>query len=314
MNRETTGFGPAAGRVVLLFLALLFSGCASTSPPQSPALQAAVAESRRGIEAESRGKPRIALAAFNRALDGYAAIEDTPGVVKSLVNIARLERRGGNSEAAATHIERALALNPDNPALAAELRFEKALLLLDREEPAVALVWAQQALATAPAAERGRARNLVARILLLQGERDQAAAAATRALSELAGPQLAERANAHRLLGEIALAGGQAVGAEAEFNQALALDKEAGLCPRIAADLQGLTRAADLRQSPGEAMALLQRAFTVASAGAEYPLAIQLLDDLATRYRASGDSSAAQQLARERERLAQLVNGGDLPR
>jgi len=314
MNRGArTGFGAGAG-IAGLFLALLLNSCASTSPPQSPALQAAIAESRRGIEAESRGKPLIALAAFNRALDRYAAIEDNPGVAKTLVNIARLERRRGDTGAAATHIERALALNPDDPALAAELRFEKALLLLDREEPAVALVWAQQALAAAPAAQRGRARNLVARILLLQGERDEAAAAATRALAELERPQLAERANAHRLLGEIALAGDQGAGAETEFNQALALDKEAGLSPRIAADLQGLARCADLRRAPGEAMAFLRRAFTVASAGAEYPLAIKLLDELAERYQASGDNTTAQQLAKERDRLALLIDGGDLPR
>lgn len=105
------------------------------------------------------------------------------------------------------------------------------------------------------------------------------------------------------------MAGGEADTAEAEFHLALALDKKAGLTPRIAGDLRGLSRAATLRQASLEARDYLQRAFTVASAGSEYQLALNLLGELADLYRAGGDIATSQRLEDERQRLLQLVGG-----
>lgn len=313
MNRAGKDIVYRAIGVVGLLLSLLPAGCASTRPQPSRVVQAAEEASRKGIAAEANGKPRAALAAFTVALNGYAAIEDQPGVALTLLNLARVERRLGEYGDATAHLARAQGLPLTEPTLVAEIAFEQALLLLARQEPDAAQPWAQRALAAAPKEQRGRAHNLVGRILLLRGERGPAREEARRALAELGGGELAERANGQRLLGEIALAEGDVDTGAAAFTNALALDKEAGLSSRIAADLRGLARAATLRREPPAALDFLQRAFTVAGAAGDYPLAIELLTELADLYRSGGDTAAAQRLEEERQRLIRLGGSGAPP-
>ena len=296
---------PAA--VLLLALALAAGGCSAPRPQRSPVVQAAEAASRKGIEAESAGNPATARAAFEQALKDYASIEATPEVAQSLVNLARIERRQGELEAATATLDRALHLPLADPALESEVAFEKALLLLARRQEAEALDWARRALAAAPAASRGRDRNLVARILLRQGDYRLARQEGRKALDELDPEQYAERGNAHRVLAGAALASRDGAAAAGEFETALALDKQAGLCLRIAADLRGLAHCALLRQDSATARDYLQRAFAVASAGDRFDLARELLDELVGNFRAAGDEASAQRLEAERRRLADLA-------
>lgn len=313
MNRGRQSKVLPSVRLAGLILLLLSAGCSTNRPHPSPVVQAAEAAGRKGIEAEAAGKPQAALTAFNRALNSYLAIEDNHGVALTLVNLARIERRLGELTSADAHLDRALGLVPGAPSLTMEIAFEKALLRIARQQPGEALVWAQRSLVAAAREQRGRAHNLVGRILLLQGERSKAREEARQALAELSELDLAEGANGHRLLGEIALAEGEADTAAAEFNQALTLDKKAGLSPRIAGDLRGLSRAATLRQAPREARDYLQRAFTVASAGSEYQSALELLGELADLYRAGGDIATARRLEDERQRLLHLVGRSGEP-
>lgn len=310
MNRPGKCIVRHPGWLTGLILILLLVGCSATPRQPPPLLQAAEAAGRMGIKAEAAGQPRAALAAFNRALTNYAAIEDNTGVALSLVNLARIERRLGEFESAAAHLDRARGLVDAAPALGAEIAFEQGLLLLARRQPVAALGWAQRALNSAAPEQRGRAHNLVGRILLRLGESGRAREEARQALAQLPEGELVERANAHRLLGEIGLAAGEAAIAEGELNQALALDKSAGLPPRIAGDLRGLSRAATLRQAPGEARERLQRAFTVTGADGDYRLALELLTELIDLYRSGGDIATAQRLEEERQLLVKLVGGG----
>lgn len=294
----------AAALTILSLVALSWAGCAGSSGKgMAPARLQAIDHNQRGIEAEARGNGDAALAEFSQAFRLHGSIENRDGMVIALINIARTLRLRGDLASARQAIERASSLLQEHSALAPELSFERAKILLAAGELTAAHEWAVRA-AAETGEGRGRRLNLVALTLFRQGLPAQAREQAESALglnraSGLAG----EEANSLRLLGEIELAQGRGDRATDFFNGALSLDKELGSGRKIAADLRGLGRAALTTGDLTGAIGFCRRALEVSLNNGDSASAADDMARLAELYQRQGEPELAEQIAAERQEL-----------
>lgn len=312
MSRRPEGTGnrpfqPSGGgllRTAVGLLLLSLTACSGPAPRLAPVLKEALAHNRQGIEAQNRGEVAVAVREFSEALRLHASVEDQPGMIVALINLARLNRRQGLLPQAAAEIDQALTQLSETDALFSEAAFEKALVLLADGSLEEAGRWAQRVGEGERADQRGRRLNLLGRILLLQGDGGKGEGVVRQALAlNESQDDPAETANSQRLLGQSALLGNRPEQAVDRFAQALTLDKAAGLSPKIALDLQGLASAAQLRGEVGETIDFLRRAYAVSLNGNDRAGASQSLQRLIELYRASGENQLAATAAGELERL-----------
>jgi tetratricopeptide (TPR) repeat protein len=294
-----------SGAFLLLPLLLLFlAGCAGAPKPVPAARLEAMAHTRRGIEQEAAGHRDRALEEFNEALRLQSSVENTDGMVVALINLARTLRLKGDLPAARAAIERAVGLLPEPSDLASELHYERAKILLASGELPAARECALKAESCEKGDDLGRRSNLVAAVLLRQGEVEQARVQAEKARqlnkSCAAG---GEEANSWRLLGEIQLVRGLYDQAAECFTAALALDKELCVGDKIAADLRGLGGAMLKKSDVPRAIGFYRRALEVSLNRGDARLAAEDLKLLAQLYRQTGDPTTAEKLDNERKKL-----------
>jgi tetratricopeptide (TPR) repeat protein len=245
---------------------------------------------------------------FKTALQLSSAIDDVDGTVAALLNLARMARRAGALTVAEDYLQRASTKVPEVPGRKGDLAIEKSLLLIAQQRLEEAKVWAERAVALSVADNRAACLNLLARVQWQRGDVGGAEACARKALLALGGAGgRVEAANAHRLLGEIAMAAGRDEEAGRSFNDALALDKEAGLSSRIAGDLRFLARLASRAARDQDAERYLYRAFEVSLNSGDPQGAANDLALLADISRKSGDFERAEALDGQRRELL----GGD---
>lgn len=280
-------------------LVLLSVACAQT-PRQKPPAQLQLAERNNllGMAAESRQKFAAAEIEFMEAYRRYSAVENYRGMVTALVNSSRLYRRQGNLAGTEAVLKQAEQLVPQAPELEAEVSFEMAKLALAKGEPVLAVNWAERAVQSAVAADRGRMLNLQAIACLQLSELPRARDLALAALKASRGvADRREEANALRLLGDIDYAAKLYPESREMYQAALPLDKELALSVRISDDLRGIARSLAATGELEAAAAYFQRSFAINMAERELGRGVKDLESLRELY----------ERAKNGERLAETV-------
>jgi len=289
-------------------IGLLLAGCFGGKPHVVKAESQQRAETAliRGVRAEQKGNHAAAGKFLTEALVVSSSIEDFPAQITALINLARLHRLQHDLASAERYISQALALVTATSDQFAEAAHEKALVDLSYGNPAKALEWAQQALASGQDTTlRGSRRNLVARIQLLLGDRSAAAALARSALLEnRSAGQAEEEANSLRIMGMVARTEKRYSEGEAFLREALAIDKRIGKSGKIAIDLEELATTAQQAGNAAAAAGYLKRAFEVNSAAGRLHKAAQNQESLAVIYTRLGDQSKAADARETARKLA----------
>ena len=231
------------GAVLLVALvALLVAGC--SSPPArttNTAHEAALALNQRAARALQRGDKLQALALYEQALTVADSVEDFDTGGATLLNLAAVHARLGQTAQAHQRVDRILRSRSRYAgALQAQAAARKALLYLDAPDLAAALQWTDKAEAgcAAPCALAATLTDVRAHVALERGDAAAAAALAVRASAQAeSAQQSAEQANAQRLLGRAQMRLGDHVAAAAALQRALDIDRALGLPERIALDL-----------------------------------------------------------------------------
>jgi tetratricopeptide (TPR) repeat protein len=307
MNRGRRRPRRAAVAVLLscTLLGLAGAGCSGAVPkPVPPAKERAGTWNRRGLAAEARGDRDGALAAFRKELKINRSIEDTDGSAVALVNLARLHRRNGELPSAKETIDSALLLVPPESPLFPETAFEKGKIELAAGDLPAAKGWAEKAVLAEKGASAGRMRNLLARILFLEGKIDDARARAGEALeaNRTEGAR-GEEANSLRLLGDIAAARADRKAAEGLYLEALSIDKGTAESGKIASDLRALGAVAEARGDTAGALAFYSRAVEVSRNGDDPKEAAAALLETARLHEKAGSPDKAKSALAEREKL-----------
>jgi tetratricopeptide (TPR) repeat protein len=229
-------------------LLLLLSGCFGdrTTMRSETHLQADKSLSR-GLHARQKGDLPAAAEFLLQSLATSTSIEDYPGMVTALINLARLHRLKHEPALAETYIDKALATTDKAPGLRSEAAYEKALIELNLGRNDSALQWAQTSLASEQMdARRGSRLNLLARIQSVRGAWAEAQELAREALkaSRTAG-QAEEEANSLRMLGMIARQEGRYEAGIGFLEEALKIDKRIGQGGKITTDLEELAATAE---------------------------------------------------------------------
>ncbi len=294
---------------MLLLLAPIGSGCSRNLPRLSPPQLEAINHNMRGIKAEARGNHELALEEFGESLRMNGALDNTEGMIVALVNISRVNRRGGDTKAAQEAIDRAVELVAPASDIFPEVAFEKSSVAMQANNLPVAQDWALKAVSTAADGRKAAATNLLARILHRERQSDAARTQAEQALSlSRTNNQPEEEANALRLLGSVHREAKRATEALDAYRKALDLDKSLGKSRQIAADLRGI---ADTYASVGkdrDAVSFYRRAQSVSQNGGDRVAAAEDLLRLAQLHEKMGEKERSLQLMEERETLLQQAH------
>lgn len=290
--------------VFCTLIAMTGAGCSRDLPRLSVAQTEAVNHNARGIKAEARGNHELALEELGESLRINASLDNAEGSIVALVNIARVNRRMGNTVAAREAANRALELVTPQSAVFAQVAFEKASVDLQANNLQGAQEWSKKAVSSAPDSGKGAAINLLARVLHRERQFDAAREQAENALSlSRSHGQREEEANALRLLGAVHRETNRTVEALDAFGKALDLDKNLGKSRKIAADLRGIadTHAAMGRER--EAVSFYRRAQNVSLNGGDMAAAAEDLLRMAQLHEKLGEKERSLQLLKEREAL-----------
>lgn len=243
-----------------LLLTILLPAC-TTPPKRNPAaLQKALQHINRGIQADSESSVVTAEAEFLEGYRLYRTVENYPGMLTALLNLAKLYRGQGEISKAADAADKAVELVAHDQSIAYEVFLEKGRVLLRQGKLPEALSLSEKAVASAPESEKSRAIIFNAEALLRSGQIELALAAAATSLKfARSGDDKRSEATALRVNGEILLAAGKPAVANENFASALAIDKELALSKRIAEDLDGLSKVAEARGDLKNAASFLQR-------------------------------------------------------
>lgn len=291
--------------VLVAAVAALLGGCAGSRVQAPPRTKLeAMEHNRRGVDAQARGDREQALAEFRAALKLQTSIDNTEGMIVALVNSARTERLKGDVAAAREDVERAASLLPEGSELAAELFYEKAKVISAAGDFESAVEWALKSEAAEKGDEVGRRKNLVASLLVRRKLLDRAQDQAEKALeANRKTGSAAEEANSLRILADIRLAQGAVEKAGGYYRQALVIDKELALGPKIASDIVGLADVAVKAGDGAGAAKLYRRAADVSVSGGDNAAAAAALERLAQLYRLQGEGGSAQRADDERKKL-----------
>lgn len=242
--------------------------------------------SRDGRDAFADGLLDEASLAYGKALELHRSIDDSAGIVRSLVNLAvvcKADGRRSDAVVCLDAIDRYIAtvdastgVSPGDSALneaLAEASWMRAYLHADAGRTSAA--WAEiERARTRPGATKGKAAgrfaNLEARLLLDAGNPAGALASARRAqrLNQGRGDD-SETADSWRFIGRALSRTGDPSGAYDAFSKALDLDRERGRPAKVADDLLGMASSAKAAGRPGQALACAERARTAARAAGD---------------------------------------------
>ena len=271
MRRSASAPRGWAAALLAALVALLGVGC--SSPPvrtTNVAHEAALALNQRAARALQRGDNAQALALYEQALTAADSVEDFDTGGATLLNLAAVHARLGQSPQAHQRVDRILgAPGRFTGALQAQAAARKALLYLDAPDLAAALQWADKAEAgcAAPCAQSAALTGLRAHVALERGDAAAAAVLASRAATQAeAAQQRAEQANAQRLLGRAQMRLGDHAAAAASLQRALDIDRALGLPERIALDLLHAGENAQRSRQPATAREFYERALQVGEA------------------------------------------------
>lgn len=292
-------------RLLLIVVLLPLAGCGGKSATLLSGTQRdAIKYNQRGIKAESRGDRESALDDFNESLRINSTIENTDGMVVALVNISRVNRFKGETDAARHAVDRAIDLITPQSPLFSEVAYEKSKVSLQSKDLTDAREWTVKSLAAETGNKRGSRLNLLARILYLEGRFDEAGEKAKEALTLTRKAKLREEeANSLRLLGGIFTSTKRPAEALEAYKQALSLDKALGKSRKIAGDLRGLALLYVSLNEPEQTMRLYQRAYAVSLNDGDVESAAGDLLKMAQLYEKMGDKMKSERLLSERDAL-----------
>jgi tetratricopeptide (TPR) repeat protein len=298
------GLLPCRASALLISLVCL-AGCADkTTAVFSRTRMEAIRHNQRGITAESRGRHAQALEDFAESLRINRSIENSEGVVVSLINSSRVLRQNGNNEAARVMLNGAVQfVTPESP-LNSEFSFEMAQVLLTAGALDQAVPWVSQAGAAETGAQHGRRINLLARLRYLQGNLTEADKLVREALLiNRENGAREEEANSHRTLADIMAAGSRHAEAANSYTTALDIDKDLGTSRKIAADLRGLAHLYRAQSDLDHALVYYRRAVDVSSAGGDRSGAADDLVNMSRIHDQRGEKEQAENLLFERDSL-----------
>jgi tetratricopeptide (TPR) repeat protein len=253
-------------------LPLLLAACAANPPsPAAPKRLQAIEANNRAAALFSRGDYAGAVGLYKQALDMERSVENEDGIAANLINLSIAYQRLGDRQAAAGALGEILEAGvlAFPPQRVAEAALRDSILKLDAGEGEAAARSLERARAGCgkPCLLNGKLLNMEAQLAYARREYPAAGAAATRALA--ANREQGEReeiANSLRLVGASSLEQSAFEKAETALREALEMDKDLALPPRILRDLILLGRAAQARGDAGQARAYLARALSVARA------------------------------------------------
>lgn len=256
-------------RSLLLALVSMSLAACGSAPPRQPAAieQAGKAELAAHRALRDGDLPR-AGEMFRLAMLRQQALENLPAYAQAGINLASVQHRLGQDEAALALLHELLAnrsgLMPRD--LQTTAAFRKAVILADQEkytDAGAALQNADQLCANACSLRAG-INNLQARLALQAGDDLAALARAKQVIA--AGPDKEELANALRIAGKVENKLQQHNEALTHYSSALELDKELAFSLRIAEDLQGIAVALQGLGRNDEAATFAKRAEAVSTA------------------------------------------------
>lgn len=260
---------------------MLLAACAAL-----PTVQPILADARRTSDIAATafrdGRHDDAITGYHTALQLHRSIDNPEGIIRNLLNIAIVSDAAGNpanADACLDAIDRytntLAATTPadlEKPAVRT-LLVDTAIFRIERALDAGQSMRATSELArldnipgNPPRESAGRAANARARVAesnrQYQAMRVHANTGISANRRNKDQPALAD---AHRLAGRAALALDDASAANMHFSQALALDRKLARPNCVAADLQGLARAATLAGDPHAAAQFTHRARTTSA-------------------------------------------------
>lgn len=254
--------------ILLVLIALTLAACGSAPPRQPAAIEQAGKAELAAHRALRDGDLPRAREMFRQAMLRQQALENLPAYAMAAINLASVQHRMGQHEAALALLDELLknssGLVPVDMQTTAA--FRKAVILADQQkytDAGAALQSADQLCANACSLRAG-INNLQARLALQAGDDLAALARAKQVIA--ADPDKEELANALRIAGKIENSLQQYEAALAHYSNALELDKELAFSPRIALDLQGIAAALLGLGRNDEAAIFAQRAAAVSAA------------------------------------------------
>jgi tetratricopeptide (TPR) repeat protein len=255
-------------------LAFMLAGCGSPMPPQSARHEQAIQANHQGESAFYRGDYSHALAYFNEALRIDTSIENVDGIATNRINLARTALAVNDDEQAQRHLDQLLKSTtmqypPTQLAQASALQATR-LFMHGNLNEALAYVDKGRAWCGSDCTAAASLSLLRAQIALRAAHADAAIEYASDALRRTDGRLHAEeKANALRVIGEAWMQKKDVEAAIARFEQALALDREAGLPHKIGIDLMHLAKASKLAHRLDDANTYFRRAAAVRSAAGD---------------------------------------------
>jgi tetratricopeptide (TPR) repeat protein len=263
---------------ITLCAVIVMAAACATSPVSKPELlREARDASDAAATAYAAGKYDEAISGYAAAYDHHRRIDNPPGIVRNLLNMATVAndaRRDAQARGFLSAIDRYTATlagssprdltTPEMRALIAETAALKARRALDGGNPSLAsaeLAGARRDTGRLPPAVDGRLANLEARAAEHHGD---AAAMLRHAKSAAAanrrGKDRAELADSLRIAGRASLSLHDPAAASRYFEEALDLDRALARPNCVAADLDGLAAVARLVGDPGRAIRFEERA------------------------------------------------------
>jgi tetratricopeptide (TPR) repeat protein len=264
----------ARAGIAVLSCALWLSGCGTAPKQQNARMQLAIQSNQLGESAFYGGDYARARAYFEEALRIDESIENIDGMAINRINLARTCIAMGDDAQAQQHLD-ALLRNPRVTYPAAQLTLAATLastlsLKSSDLQNATAMLDKGQAWCGSNCTALPSLLLLRAQIALRAERPDEAIEQASSVLRRLDGSQTAEeKANALRVVGEAWMAKKNPAESIARFEQALALDREAGVPQKISLDLMYLGQASKMMNKPAEANAYFRRAAAVRTAAGD---------------------------------------------
>lgn len=258
---------------------MLVSGCSSPIKQQNARVQQAVQFNQLGEAAFYGGDYARARIYFDDALRIDQSIENVSGVATNRINLARTYIVLGDAEQTQRQLD-ALLKNPLVPypanqlaqaaGLSATLYLTNGNLTAALEQIEKGQTWCAGSCSALPSLLLLRAQ-----IALHGGRPDEAIEHASNVLHKIDGNKLdgnqkpEEKANALRVIGEAWLEKKKPAESIVRFEQALALDREAGTPQKISLDLMYLGQASILLNKRSDASAYFRRAAAVRAAAGD---------------------------------------------
>lgn len=264
-------------------VAVMLTGCFSSRPADSApgAVKQARALAKEGQSAYQAGDMDAATRSYASALEVHRSIDNQPGILRSLLNLAVVQHEAGRSadareSLAAMDRYRQLrsqstpseVLDAESAGLLEEAAWLRAHMWIDEGQFATARAELERARPKRSAGSAGRFFNLEARLCLEEGRGAEARAAAQSAwaANRRAGDRQ-EMADSARYLGKASATMGGHPEALKWFEQALEIDQALARGRLVVEDLMGMSRAAEALGRTAQARACAERARSAAAAG-----------------------------------------------